>query len=301
MASTPIRASTVKVDSSRVSVRSPWRLAWHRFRRHRVAVAGTAILMIIVVTAIAAPLLRPYDPDRSHIQTMLEPPSRTYPMGTDELGRDQLTRILYGGRISLAIGLTSMAVAVTLGTVVGALAGYYGGITDNALMRGTDLVLSFPRLFVLILLASLLSPSVRTIVLAIGLLSWMDIARLVRASFLSLKRTEFIEAARSYGATDRRIALLHLLPNALGPIIVAATLGTARAIVTESGLSYLGLGVQPPTATWGTMLRNAQDQMAIAPWTAFFPGLMIFLSVMAINFMGDGLRDALDPTSWTGE
>lgn len=301
MVSTPMKASAIAIDSQSIAVRSPWRMAWQRFLRHRVAVAGTIILLVIVFSAIAAPLLRPYDPDRSHIQTMLEAPSRTYPMGTDELGRDQLTRILYGGRVSLAIGLTSMAVAVTLGTIVGALAGYYGGITDNALMRGTDLVLSFPRLFVLILLASLLSPGVRTIVIAIGLLSWMDIARLVRASFLSLKRKEFIEAARSYGATDRRIALLHLLPNALGPIIVAATLGTARAIVTESGLSYLGLGVQPPTATWGTMLRNAQDQMAIAPWTAIFPGLMIFLSVMAINFMGDGLRDALDPTAWAGE
>jgi peptide/nickel transport system permease protein len=296
MASKHVEAASMTIDFSQVAVRSLWGMAWDRFRRHWVALAGTIVLLIIIMGSVAAPVLRPYDPDRSNIKAMLEPPSLTYPMGTDELGRDQLTRILYGGRVSLTIGLLSMVVAVVIGTLVGAVAGYYGGLVDNILMRVTDLVLSFPRLFVLILLSSLLGPSIRTIVLTIGLLSWMDISRLVRASFLSLKRKEFIEAARSYGAGNARIAIRHLMPNALSPVIVSATLGMARAIVSESGLSYLGLGVQPPAATWGTMLRNAQDQMATAPWTAVFPGLMIFVSVMAINFMGDGLRDALDPT-----
>jgi peptide/nickel transport system permease protein len=275
--------------------RGPWRSAWARFLRHRLAVVGTVIVLGISLAAIFAPFLTPYDPDRSRLQSIFEPPSLGHPMGTDDLGRDQLTRVLYGGRVSIAIGLLSMLLSVSLGTLIGALAGYYGGALDNVLMRLTDLVISFPRLFVLILLVSLLGHGISTIIVVIGALSWMHIARLVRAAILSLKQKEFVEAARSCGAGSSRIINRHLLPNAMGPIVVAATLDMARAIVTESGLSYLGLGVQPPTATWGTMLRNAQDPMASAPWTAFFPGFMIFLMVMATNFMGDGLRDALDP------
>lgn len=224
-------------------------------------------------------------------------------MGTDELGRDLLTRILYGARASLSIGILAVLLAVTIGTLIGAVAGFYGRAIDNILMRFTDFMLAFPTLFLLILLTLILrsfnipelSTGILPIVLVIGLLSWMTVARLVRASFLSLKEKEFVEAARCSGASDLRLIIRHILPNAISPIIVAATLRIASAIITESGLSYLGFGVQPPVPTWGNMLKNAQAQMTYAPWTAIFPGLMIFIAVIAINYVGDGLRDALDP------
>ena len=228
-------------------------------------------------------------------------------MGTDELGRDFMTRIFFGGRVSLSIGITAMILAVTIGVTVGGLAGFYGGWVDNVLMRFTDMMLAFPSLFVLIILSLALRElpiealrgtafaSVFSIVLVIAALSWMVVARLVRATFIALKEKEFIEAARCIGIPNLRIMTHHLLPNAMSPIIVAATFRVATSIITESGLSYLGFGVQPPTPTWGNMLRNAQAQMTIAPWTAIFPGLIIFIAVVAINFIGDGLRDALDP------
>ncbi len=272
-----------------------WTRPWRRFRRHRMALAGSLILVIFALGAILAPQLSSYDPNKQDLDNRLAPPSWEHPMGTDELGRDLLTRILHGGRISMLIGVLAMSVAVTVGTLFGAIAGFYGGRIDSALMRFTDVAISFPSLFLLILLAAYFGSSVPTIVLVIGLLSWMRVARLVRASFMSLKAQQFVEAAQCCGVGPWRIIVYHLLPNALGPIIVAASLGVAGAILTESALSYLGLGIQPPTATWGSMLRNAQDQMAIAPWTAIFPGLMIFLTVIAINYVGDGLRDALDP------
>ena len=272
-----------------------WTRPWRRFRQHRMALAGSLILVVFALGAILAPQLTSYEPNKQDLDNRLAPPSWEHPMGTDELGRDLLTRILHGGRISMLIGVLAMSVAVTVGTLFGAIAGYYGGRIDSALMRFTDVAISFPSLFLLILLAAYFGSSVPTIVLVIGLLSWMRVARLVRASFMSLKAQQFVEAARCCGVGARRIIIYHLLPNAMGPIIVAASLGVAGAILTESALSYLGLGIQPPTATWGSMLRNAQDQMAIAPWTAIFPGLMIFLTVIAINYVGDGLRDALDP------
>ena len=272
-----------------------WTRPWRRFRRHRMALVGTAILVIFALGSILAPLLTPYEPTQQNLDNRLSPPTWRHPMGTDELGRDLLTRILYGGRISMLIGVLAMSVAITIGTLIGAVAGYYGGRIDSVTMRLTDIAISFPSLFLLILLAAYFGSSLPTIVLVIGLLSWMRVARLVRASFLALKAQQFVEAARCCGARPIRIIAYHMLPNALGPIIVAASLGVAGAILTESALSYLGLGIQPPTATWGSMLRNAQDQMATAPWTAIFPGLMIFLTVIAINYVGDGLRDALDP------
>jgi peptide/nickel transport system permease protein len=268
---------------------------------------GSTILLLFALAAIFAPLLSPYDPEKTNLDAMLQPPSTAHPMGTDELGRDLLTRILYGGRVSLSIGVMAMALAVSVGAIIGGLAGFYGGWIDNILMRFTDMMLSFPSLFVLIILAIALREipiealrgtafaSVFSIVLVIAVLAWMQVARLVRASFLSLKEKEFSEAARCLGVGNRRIMIRHLLPNAMSPIIVAATFRVATSIITESGLSYLGFGVQPPTPTWGNMLKNAQDQMTRAPWTAIFPGLMIFITVIAINFIGDGLRDALDP------
>jgi len=282
-------------------------LVWRSYRRHKPAMIGTTVILIFALTAIFAPYISPWDPVKTNLDAMLQPPSAEHIMGTDELGRDLLTRILYGGRVSLSIGVMAMALAVVVGAIVGGVAGFYGGWVDNILMRFTDMMLAFPSLFILIILSLALRDipiealrgtafaSVFSIVLVIAVLAWMRVARLVRASFLSLKEKEFIEAARSSGVPNWRIMVRHLLPNAMSPIIVAATFRVATSIITESGLSYLGFGVQPPTPTWGNMLKNAQDQMTRAPWTAIFPGLMIFIAVIAINFVGDGLRDALDP------
>lgn len=282
-------------------------LVWQSYRRHKPAMVGTVIILIFVLGAVFAPQLSPYDPEKTNLDAMLQPPSSEHLMGTDELGRDLLTRIMYGGRVSLSIGVMAMTLAVIVGALVGGLAGFYGGWIDNLLMRFTDMMLAFPQLFVLIILAIALRDipiealrgtafaSVFSIVLVIAVLAWMRVARLVRASFLSLKEKEFIEAARCLGVPNWRIMVRHLLPNAMSPIIVAATFRVASSMITEAGLSYLGFGVQPPTPTWGNMLKNAQVQMTRAPWTAIFPGLMIFIAVIAINFVGDGLRDALDP------
>jgi peptide/nickel transport system permease protein len=282
-------------------------LVWHAYRRHKPAMIGTVIILIFVLSAIFASYLTPYDPEKIDLDMMLQPPSRQHLMGTDELGRDLLTRILYGARVSLAIGVMAMLLAVIVGAVVGGLAGFYGGWVDNILMRFTDMMLAFPQLFVLIILAIALRDlpiealrgtafaSIFSIVLVIAVLAWMRVARVVRASFLSLKEKEFIDAARCSGVSNARIMIRHLLPNAMSPIIVASTFRVATSMITEAGLSYLGFGVQPPTPTWGNMLKNAQIQMTRAPWTAIFPGLMIFIAVIAINFVGDGLRDALDP------
>jgi len=224
-------------------------------------------------------------------------------MGTDGLGRDMFIRSMDGGRISLLVGLSAMLLAITFGTLVGALGGFYGGIVDNSLMRFADIMLTMPTLFIAIVLMQLLragvipflSAGIMPILLVIAVTRWMGVSRLVRASYLSIKEKEFIEAARCAGAKNFRLIFSHILPNAMSPIIVAATLAVGGAIITEAGLSFLGFGVQPPTPTWGNMLRNAQSEMDYAPWTAIFPGLFIFLTVISFNYIGDGLRDALDP------
>jgi peptide/nickel transport system permease protein len=277
--------------------RTLWGDAWRRFRRHRLALASLVVLLALAAATVVGPVLLPYDPERIDFRGKDRPPSLAHPMGTDELGRDQLVRVLAGGRISLAVGVASVLVAVTVGVAVGAVAGYAGGWVDNALMRLVDVFYSMPGLFVIILLMALVGPSFWGIVVAIGILRWMGTARLVRASFLSLKERDFVEAARAVGATAPRIVVRHVLPNALGPIVVAATLGIAGAILTESALSFLGLGFQPPTATWGRMLEEAQHAVISDGhwWRGLFPGLMIFLSVLAVNFVGDGLNDAVDP------
>lgn len=278
-------------------------LVWRQFRRHPGAIAGLVVLGTIVL-AVTFAFLSPYDPEATDVTNKLQPPSLAHPMGTDPLGRDLLTRVLYGGRVSLAVGLLVMAITLLIGVPIGALAGYYGGVVDNVLMRVTDLFLSFPSLFVLILLSALLREmdipglkggSLTTIALVIGFLSWMTVARLVRAAFLSIREMDFITAAHCLGVSNWRIMWRHILPNTAGPIIVEATLEVAYAILEESGLSFLGFGIQPPTPSWGNLLNNAQRRMINQPWLAIFPGLMIFLTIISINYIGDGLRDALDP------
>ena len=297
-------ASPAAAERGQRAHRGAARMAWDRFRRHGMALAGLTVIAAFALASAAPRLASPYDPQASDLDHRLAAPTWAHPMGTDDLGRDLLTRILYGGRVSLTIGVAAMALAVTLGTSAGAVAGFYGGWVDNVLMRLTDLVLSFPQLFVLIVLALVLrnlalpvlrGAGVLPIVLVIAVTSWMPVARLVRATFLSLREATFVEAARGLGVRNGRIIARHVLPNSLGPIIVAGTLRVASSIITESGLSFLGFGVQPPTPTWGNMLNAAQDQMTSAPWTAVYPGLMIFLTVIAINYVGDGLRDAVDP------
>ena len=270
-------------------------LAFGRFRKHRLAMAALFVVLGLAVLSAFAPIVSPYDPNKTNLSLIFDAPSLAHPMGTDSLGRDLATRILFGGRVSLAVGIFAALLALTLGTLVGIVSGYYGGVIDGALMRLVDVLLSIPRLFLLVLLAVLFGGTVVTIIIVLGALSWMRTSRIVRATVLSLKGREFIEAARAIGAGDTRIMTRHLLPNTIAPIVVAATLGVAGAIIAESTLSFLGLGIQKPTSTWGNLLTDATTDMLQAPWVAIFPGLAIFLAVVSINFIGDGLRDALDP------
>ncbi len=294
VAATSSAASLGRMRSQESS--SIWLLAWHRFRRHKAGLVALVVIVIEILVAISAPLLIPrelaIDPNPLNI---LQPPSSEHWLGTDEVGRDIFARLIYASRISLSIGFLAVAVAIMVGTSVGALAGYFGGWFDNVLMRGTDAILSIPALFFLIVLSVTLGPSVRTMIVVIGLLSWMELARIIRANVLSLKRREFVEAAQTMGARGPRIIARHILPNTLAPIVVAATLGVGNALLTEASVSYLGLGVQPPEPSWGNMLYNAQSYFFNAPWITLYPGVMILITVLCINFIGDGLRDALDP------
>ncbi len=275
-----------------------YQLALRRFRRHRLALAGVAVLAFIGGVCAVAPLLVPESAANRVDPTLFRaPPSLARPFGSDDVGRDIFWRTIYGGRISLTIGVVSIAIAMTVGVVLGSLSGYYGRWVDSLIMRLTDAMLCIPALFLLIVLAKILGPTVLTITVVIGLLNWMRVTRIVRANFLSLKEQDFVLSARAIGVTDRGIIFRHILPNTFAPVIVAATLGVGHAIILEASASFLGLGVQPPTASWGSMLYRAQGLMVVAPWVAIFPGLMILITVMAINFVGDGLRDALDPRS----
>ena len=283
------------------ALRGQREMAFERFREHRLAMAALVVVIGLAFLAAFAPIVSPYDPNKTNLLLIFEPPSLAHPMGTDSLGRDLATRILFGGRVSLAVGVLAALLALTLGTLVGSVAGFYGGLTDAVLMRLVDVLLSIPRLFLLVLLAVVFGGTVLTIILVLGALSWMRTSRIVRATVLSLKGREFIEAARCIGAGDVRIMVRHLLPNTVAPIVVAATLGVAGAIIAESTLSFLGLGIQKPTSTWGNMLTDATTDMSQAPWVAIFPGVAIFLAVVSINFVGDGLRDALDPRRVVGK
>ncbi len=274
-------------------------LTWAALRRHKLAMVSLVLFAVIAVACAAAPLLARYEFDAIDLSSIRQPPSGAHWMGTDDLGRDLFARVLYGGRLSILIGLVSALVGTVLGSGVGALAGYYGGRIDNLLMRVTDVAYSIPTLPLLIVLAAYTQATAVLMGMIIGLLSWMATARVVRGEVLSLKERAFVEAARSIGASNRSIIGRHILPNAMGPIVVGATLAVGNAIVLESSLSFLGLGVQPPTPTWGNMLQDAQATMATKPWLTIFPGLAILLVVLAVNFIGDGMRDALDPKGRT--
>ncbi|MFT8244925.1 oligopeptide ABC transporter permease [Roseomonas sp. BN140053] len=272
------------------------RRIWQRFRRNRLAVASLGFLVVLALLVGFSPFLAPYDFDAQDIELFGQPgpPTAEHWLGTDQLGRDALSRLLYGGRVSLAVGLASALVATALGTLVGAVSGFYRGWVDTVLMRGTDVVLSIPALPLILLIAGLIRPTMPVLIVIIGALGWMSTARLVRGQFLSLREREFVEAARALGGTDRRLIWRHILPNAVAPITVSATLTVGQAILLESAMSFFGFGVQPPTPTWGNLLNEASQWLDSAPWLAIPPGLMIFLTVLAVNSLGDGLRDAVD-------
>jgi peptide/nickel transport system permease protein len=281
---------------------------WRRFRRHKVALVGVAVIILMGLIAALANLIAPVDPnfiDNVNWQgNALAPGIAGHILGTDEVGRDLLSRLIFGARISLTVAFFAVLMEISIGTVLGAISGYYGGWVDFVLMRITDVVLSIPLLPLLLVITAIVAGTSNkaalnfaVIVLIIGGLSWPSVARLVRASFLSLREREFAEAARALGNNDGRIIFRHLLPNAMAPIIVQATLEVANVIILESTLSFLGFGIQPPTASWGNMLANAQSNITTAPWVAIFPGLCILVTVLAINYVGDGLRDALDPNT----
>jgi len=267
-----------------------------RFVRHRPAVVSVVLIVLLGGGAVFAERLSPRDPvyiDMGH--KFARPLTRGHLLGADELGRDVLSRLLHAGRVSLAVGLAAMAVTVLIGAVVGAVAGYRGGLVDTLLLRLTDAMLSFPPIFMLLALAAFVRPSLASMTVIIGVTSWMDVTRMVRSQILTLREREFVLGARALGAPASRILARHLFPNTVGIIAVAATLAVARAILLESYISFLGYGIQPPLASWGNMLNNAQSYFATAPWVAIFPGVMITVAVTSFNFLGDGLRDALDP------
>jgi peptide/nickel transport system permease protein len=268
---------------------------WARLRRNKLAISGLILVGGLFLVSIFAYYLAPYDPGQIDLKQVLMPPSAQHWLGTDTLGRDVLSRIIYGSRVSLKVGFVAVGLATCIGLIVGASAGYYGGWVDLVLMRFVDLMLCFPSFFLILAVIALLEPSIWNIMVVIGATSWMGVARLVRAEFLSLKEREFVTAARALGASDVRLILRHLLPNALAPVMVSATLGVAGAILTESALSFLGLGVQPPTPSWGNILTAGKDNIEIAWWLSVFPGLAILITVMSYNLLGEGIREAIDP------
>lgn len=302
------RELTREEEFAKRKPRTLWSDAWNKFRRHRTAMLGIFILLLFVVAVVFGPLVYTRSPSKTNFAEANLTPSLQHPFGTNNLGQDQLARALNGGRISIAVGLMAMLVSIVFGILVGSTAGFFGGAIDNWLMRITELFLSLPVLPVLIMTIYLFRDPLRAafglqlgvfmlIVLLIGLFNWMSVARVVRASFLSLKQKEFVEAAHCLGVRTGSIIFRHILPNVLSPVIVAATLAVGEAIVTESTLSFLGLGFPPDFPTWGRMLFDAQDWLSLFPHIALIPGALIFLTVLSINYVGDGLRDALDPRS----
>ncbi len=268
---------------------------WPRLKRNRLAMTGLGVVVVLFLASLLAPLIAPYNPSEINAWDVLQPPTWQHWFGTDELGRDVLTRVLFGARISLKVGFVAIGIAVLLGSAVGLLAGYYGGWVDTLLMRCVDIMLCFPAFFLILAIITFLEPSIWYIMAVIGLTGWMGVARLVRAEVLAIREADYILAARCIGCSDLRIILRHILPNALSPVLVAATLGVAGAILTESALSFLGIGVQPPTPSWGNILTSGKDYIEFAWWLSLYPGLAILITVLAYNLLGEGIRDALDP------
>jgi peptide/nickel transport system permease protein len=270
-------------------------IVWRNLRRNPLAVAGMAAVALLFFVAVAAPWLAPFDPAEFNRDSILASPSARHWLGTDALGRDVFSRLVYGSRVSLAVGFVSVGISVLIGAFLGALAGYFGGTVDSAVMRLVDLMLCFPSMFLILAVIAFVGPSIWNVMAVIGLTGWMGVCRLVRAEFLTLRERDYVAAARALGAGPLRIIFRHLLPNALAPVLVAAVLGVAGAILTESALSFLGLGVQPPTPSWGNILADGRANLDIAWWLSVFPGLAITVTMLAYNLFGEGLRDALDP------
>ena len=268
---------------------------WSRFFRDRLAVAGLVIVLSFFALSILTPVIAPYDPSAIDVDSILLPPSAQHLFGTDDLGRDVFTRMLYGAGISLKVGFVAVGIATIIGVLLGSIAGYYGGVIDLVIMRFVDIMLCFPSFFLILAVIAFLEPSIFNIMAVIGLTSWMGITRLVRAEFLSLKERDFVLAVKAMGAKSPRIIFLHILPNAMAPVLVAATLGIASAVLVESALSFLGIGVQPPTPSWGNILTLGQSTLGVAWWLSIFPGMAILITVLGYNLLGEGIRDAIDP------
>jgi peptide/nickel transport system permease protein len=270
-------------------------LFWKRFRKNKLALLGAVIVLSLFVVAVFAPWIAPYDPGQIQIKKVLEEPSVKHPFGTDSLGRDVFSRMIWGSRISLMVGFVAVGIATVIGIFLGALAGYYGRWADNLIMRFVDIMLCFPTFFLILAVIAFLEPSIWNIMIVIGVTGWMGVARLVRAEFLSQKERDYAVAERALGAKDFRIIFRHILPNAMAPVLVSATLGVAGAILTESALSFLGIGVQPPTPSWGNILTAGKDNIDIAWWLSLYPGMAILITVLGYNLLGEGIRDSIDP------
>jgi len=268
---------------------------WRYFKRNRLAVGGMAMIVIIFLIAGSASFLAPYDPGKTEVSLKLTPPSIQHYLGTDQLGRDVFSRMLFGSRVSLSVGFVAVAISIFIGILVGAIAGYYGGWVDSFLMRFVDIMLCFPSFFLILTVVALLGPSLFKVMVVIGITSWMGSSRFVRAEFLSLRERDFVQAAKALGVKDPRIIFRHILPNALAPVFVTATLDVATAILVEAGLSFLGFGVQPPAPSWGNILTEGRTYIFDAWWLTVFPGVAILITVLSFNLLGEGLRDALDP------
>ncbi len=268
---------------------------WRYFKRNRLAVGGMTIILVTFLVAGFASVLAPYDPGKTEVSLKLKPPSLEHYLGTDQLGRDVFSRMLYGSRVSLSVGFVAVAISIIIGILVGAMAGYYAGWVDSFLMRFVDIMLCFPSFFLILTVVALLGPSLFKVMVVIGITSWMGTSRFVRAEFLSLRERDYVQAAKALGVNDSRIIFRHILPNALAPVFVTATLDVATAILVEAGLSFLGFGVQPPAPSWGNILTEGRTYIFDAWWLTIFPGLAILITVLSFNLLGEGLRDALDP------
>jgi len=272
-----------------------WKIYWQRFKRNKLALSGLSIILILSLVAIFAPLLTSYEPTEQNLILRLQPPSKVYLFGTDDLGRDVFSRIVYGTRVSLTVGFVAAGITVFVGTIIGLIAGYFGGRIDYLLMRLVDIMLCFPTFFLVLMVIAFLEPNIYNVMIVIGLTSWPGLARLIRGECLSIREREFIYAARGLGLSTWRILFVHILSNVVAPILISATLNVGGAILVESALSFLGLGVQPPTPSWGNILTSGKDYIYLAWWLSLFPGLAILITVLAYNLLGEGLRDVFDP------